>query len=193
MAWAHGTNSLALFKDAMQSSAVASIECDVMMSSSPSDGDGEGGWTTAGGIPEPILSHPPRRDTDLTVAVMLSLLVATPNGGGGGVLRKHLKLDFKEMRAVQPTFDLIQRAGLRNPFQRTLTLNADILPGPGRRGEDPSIVPPSTFLETCLGFVERSRKVLSVVDRTVRLFALKSTFQASVQIPFDHCCYFVGI
>lgn len=159
MGWAHATNSLALFKDAMDSSLVTSIECDVLMSNVvDSDDESIGRLSTV----EPILSHPPHRISDLTVAMALSLVAPTDRQG---ILQKHLKIDFKEMHAVQPTFDLIHRASLANPLQKLLTLNADILPGPGRREENPSTVTPSRFLDKCVDFIERSQKVLFDVTK----------------------------
>jgi hypothetical protein len=157
MGWAHATNTLALFKDAMDSSMVTSIECDVLMSIPVvSDEDVRMGRSRI--VVEPILSHPPHRNSDLTVATALSLVAPTVDGQK--ILQKHLKLDFKEIQAVQPTFDKIHHADFINPLQKILTLNADILPGPGRRGEDPSTVPPSCFLDQCVDFIESSKQVL---------------------------------
>jgi hypothetical protein len=148
---------MALFNDALECSTVTSIECDVMMSSTEKGEckDESGGMSFV----EPILAHPPHRNTGFTVATMLGLVA--PSDSGNGVLQKHLKLDFKEMDAVQPTFDLIQRATLTNTLQKTLTLNADILPGPGKREKDLTIVPTSAFIETCFDFIQLSKQVIS--------------------------------
>lgn len=137
--WAHATNSRKKFEEAISNSSVSAIECDVLMSS--------------GHPSEPILAHPPSRESCLTVALMLRLM--TPQKGGKGNLRKHLKLDFKEIPALKPTLDLISNLDFTNTFQNEIMLNADILPGPGFDKNDPSIVSSSIFLETCLDYIQQ--------------------------------------
>lgn len=143
MTWAHATNSLNEFEEAISSSSVSAIECDIIMSSDHP--------------PEPILAHPPCRESDLTVRRMLRLIVA-PQKDEKSNLRKHLKLDFKEIEALEPTLDLILNSDFKNSLRKDIILNADILSGPGFDLNDCSIVPPSTFIETCLVYIQRLRE-----------------------------------
>jgi len=142
MTWAHATNSLNEFEEAVSSSSVSAIECDIIMSNNHP--------------PEPILAHPPCRESDLAVRRMLRLIMA-PQKDEKNNLRKHLKLDFKEIEALEPTLDLILNSAFTNTLRKDIILNADILSGPGIDLNDHSIVPPSAFIETCLDYIQRLR------------------------------------
>jgi len=142
MTWTHATNSRNEFGEAVSNSSVSAIECDIIMSSNhPS---------------EPILAHPPCRESDLTVNRMLRLIMA-PQKDEKNNLRKHLKLDFKEIQALEPTLDLILNSDFTNTLKKEIILNADILSGPGFDINDHSIVSPSTFIETCLNYIQLLR------------------------------------
>mmetsp|Transcript_20677 Transcript_20677/g.51335 ORF Transcript_20677/g.51335 Transcript_20677/m.51335 type:complete len:261 (+) Transcript_20677:156-938(+) len=140
MTWAHATNSRNEFEEAVASTSVKAIECDIMMNRNHP--------------PEPILSHPPSRKSDLMVRQMVRFIVA-PHEGEKDNLRKHLKLDFKEIEALEPTLDLILDSDFTNTLRNEIFLNADILSGPGFDEHDPSIVSPSMFLETSLSYIQR--------------------------------------
>ncbi len=144
MTWAHATNSRNQFEEALASTSVKAIECDVMMNRDDP--------------PEPILSHPPSRESDLTVHQMLRLITA-PHKDERGNLKKHLKLDFKEIGALKPTLDLILDSDFTNTMRNQIFLNADILSGPGFQPNDPSIVSPSKFLELSLSSIQRLRAI----------------------------------
>jgi hypothetical protein len=88
-------------------------------------------------------------------------------------LQKHIKLDFKEIETVQPT--LTQLQNLLHPaddcnntttttgttttatstLKKTVFLNADILPGPGKRNVEH--MPSSAFLDSCLAHIARTQ------------------------------------
>lgn len=123
---------------------------------------------------EPILSHPPSRESDLTVATMLKILLAPGGDDRKGSLRKHLKLDFKEISAVKPTLDLIYNSDFTNEFQNEIILNADILSGPGFDSEDAAIVPAGEFFEICLDYIRRLKAKNSKI-----LFGLSLGFKSN--------------
>ena len=105
---------------------------------------------------EPILSHPPSRESDLTVSQMRHFILGAPRDDQKeNYLRKHLKLDFKEIEVLEPTLDLILNSDFTNILGKEIFLNADILSGPGFDRNDPSIVSPSMFLETCLVYIQK--------------------------------------
>jgi len=78
-----------------------------------------------------------------------------------------LKLDFKELAAVQPTLDKLVALLMThkdNDYNFNWTLNADILPGPGFDRDDgtgTTVVPATEFLETCLAFVSNLNEKIS--------------------------------
>jgi hypothetical protein len=131
--WSHATNSMTQMELAVSDAAVASIECDVMCCAKD----------------QPILSHPPSRNSDITVASCVNLITRVCPDGKRSIL-KNIKFDFKEIQAVQPTLDILARANLSNPYGKTVFLNADILPGPGRR--DVEMVDAHAFLRKCIDF-----------------------------------------
>jgi hypothetical protein len=146
--WSHATNSIAKLKAALENDEITAIECDIMM------GHGDSSMMAV-----PILSHPPffpiRPQSDLTLSHFLSLV--SPIGSDGrSILQKHIKLDFKEIEALAPSLNQILDLHLTNPSSKTIFLNADILPGPGRRSDEH--IDPSPFIETSLSHI-RSDKV----------------------------------
>jgi hypothetical protein len=164
--WAHATNSIEKLKAALENDEINAIECDIMM--------GHGDYSL---MAVPILSHPPIRQSDLTLSHFLSL-VKLIGSDGRPILQKHIKLDFKEISALAPSLNQISDLHLTNPLSKTIFLNADILPGPGRRSEEH--IDPSPFIETSLSHI-RSDKV------EVDLFVTISMFQNR----FSNLCYFL--
>jgi hypothetical protein len=75
--WVHSCCSMARLELALASREVTAIETDIIM---------------AGGVP--IMAHPPARTSDLTFERFLDLVLTDG--------RKHLKLDFKVLEAVEP-------------------------------------------------------------------------------------------
>jgi hypothetical protein len=142
MKWSHATNSLGKLNKAIKEN-VDAIECDVIL--------GEDG--------EPILAHPPRRTSDLTVDQLLHTVTDDSTVLENGIrnLQTHLKLDFKEEQAIKPTLDKIRHRNIQNPMKNKIYLNADILAGPGR-ADFPPTIPASAFLEACLGYIASFQK-----------------------------------
>jgi glycerophosphoryl diester phosphodiesterase len=142
MKWSHATNSLNQLNQAILDN-VDAIECDVIL--------GEDG--------QPLLAHPPHRTSDVTVRVLLQKVMLSSTDSSGSKtepwkLQRHLKLDFKEGCAIKPTLEMIHNLSIQNPWNKIIYLNADILPGPGRR-HDPPTLPASIFLESCLDYLGR--------------------------------------
>lgn len=92
----------------------------------------------------PIMSHPPNRESDLSFANFMKLAITN---GSKSKLRKHVKLDFKEMETMGPCFNILQHMKF-DCNGKTIFLNADIIPGPGRTTDDIT-VPAHRFLNDC--------------------------------------------
>jgi hypothetical protein len=144
--WSHATNSIEKLMAALENDEITAIECDILI--------GRGVDSV------PILSHRPpffpiRPQSDLTLSHFLSL-VSSIGSDGRSTLQKHIKLDFKEISALAPSLNQILELRLTNPLSKTIFLNADILPGPGRRRKPH--IDSSAFIETSLSHI-RSDKV----------------------------------
>jgi len=141
LVWAHATNSVSKLSAALADPIITAIEADVML-----------GYTT--GTEEkrqqPITSHPPHLLSDLSVSSFMHELKRSKT-------LRHAKLDFKQMEAVPPVLQLLKEVcPLSHHEDAVAFLNADILPGPGRRGQ-PVPVPADRFIESCLDQVEGMR------------------------------------
>jgi hypothetical protein len=208
--WAHAVNSIAALRIAMDqaNNNITSIECDVMIMSRDVDkADCEDEKVPLGIIP--ILSHPPHRTSDLTLERMLNTVTKEKEEGEELTtttaslpfdqeqplqsqrrpkrnLIRNLKLDFKELPALIPSLDLLDQVNIYNPFQKCIILNADILPGPGKRDASYSscascmgvAMPADTFLSTCLDFIEMQQ--LKHPDRALQ-FVLSLGYQCDWQ------------
>ncbi|CAK0876033.1 unnamed protein product [Prorocentrum cordatum] len=116
---------------ALADGAVRAIEADILMGTVAGAEDAE---------ERPIMAHPPLRTSDLPFEDFLQECLA--DGG-----RRHLKLDFKELRAVRQCLPEVARAtGRLRENGQAIWLNADVLPGPGCRGKAPT-VPADEFLK----------------------------------------------
>mmetsp|Transcript_44835 Transcript_44835/g.113570 ORF Transcript_44835/g.113570 Transcript_44835/m.113570 type:complete len:251 (-) Transcript_44835:72-824(-) len=74
----------------------------------------------------PIMAHPPSRVSDLSFGNFLEAFISDG--------RRHLKLDFKELAALQACAPLLAAQAPRLARNgQAVMLNADIVPGPGRR------------------------------------------------------------
>jgi Uncharacterized conserved protein (DUF2181) len=86
-------------------------------------------------------------------------------------LQKHIKLDFKEIETVQPTLKELQNllhptddcdnnttidtTTATSTLKKTVFLNADILPGPGKRNV--AHMSSSAFLDSCLAHIAQTK------------------------------------
>ncbi|CAF0976824.1 unnamed protein product [Rotaria magnacalcarata] len=98
--WAHAVNSRQQLEESLQSSLMF-IEADILIGSSS---------------PDPIMAHPPNKTSDLTFSEFLKQVKSSSKG---------LKLDFKDINALQPCLDALdaQKDDINGP----IILNADIV------------------------------------------------------------------
>jgi len=116
--WAHSCCSVALLETALSNNAITAIEVDIVM----------GTLSGSGGEELPIAAHPPVHTSDLSVEALLKRCLQDR--------KRHIKLDFKEMKALQACLPMV--AKMKEAFAATrqaIFVNADVLPGPGRRNK----------------------------------------------------------
>jgi len=138
--WSHGTNSFAQFSEAIQDTGITAIEADIVMGRDLS--------TPETDSIVPIMSHPPILESDLSAATFLD---HATKGQKERIMTKHLKLDFKDFHAVEPTLQTFKNLRV-NGNGKTIFLNADVLEGPGKSSADVT-VPADEFVETCLQLI----------------------------------------
>ncbi|VTJ66917.1 Hypothetical predicted protein [Marmota monax] len=80
------------------------------------------GLNTANETGVPIMAHPPAIYSDNTLQQWLETVLASSLKG--------IKLDFKSLKAVGPSLDLLQQLTEAGKVRRPVWLNADILRGP---------------------------------------------------------------
>ena len=153
--WSHATNSQVLLTHALSNPMIESIECDVLL----------GRDVTSGNSETAILAHPPSRESDLSVLTFLGQVTKTPEDSehqkaNRRVLQKHIKLDFKQLEALEPTMAMINQLRIANPLKKNIFLNADILPGPGNRRNNH--VPATAFLQSCLSSISSTIRFLGL-------------------------------
>jgi len=126
--WVHSCCSLEKLRRALNDPDITAIESDILMS--------RGG---ALGI-VPIMAHPPATTSDLSFKEFLDRCV---NDG-----TRHIKLDFKELAAVEPCLQLLAAKWPKlHANGQGVWLNADVLPGPNARSRCP--VPFEQFVPLC--------------------------------------------
>jgi Uncharacterized conserved protein (DUF2181) len=125
------------------------------------------------------MAHPPNMYSDLSMEDLIEILVMNANSrqqeqssnsadsntfGTGSSTRittaannKHnnkvIKLDFKEQETIEPTLKALVHA--QQLPTTTIFLNADILPGPGRREPGVVTIDAAYFLETCQNYIQQ--------------------------------------
>jgi len=152
--WKHATNSLAKVDKAMRDSKVTAIEADLVMGCETDPGEKDPDACPL----VPIVAHPsvlrPPRQTHIKSDMTVSTFLTRVCTGDDGTLNlfKHIKLDFKTLDVVDPTLTELDHLAIRNPYGKTVFLNADILPGPGSRSK--ATMPADAFITTCLEHIE---------------------------------------
>lgn len=134
--WAHSVCTRAKLREVFADESITAIEADILVG----DVMGLEDITLQTGVP--IMCHPPKRRSDLCFQSFLE--TCTKEG------RHNLKLDFKEIAAVWPCLPLVaQLAPQLKANGQAVWINADILPGPGKRvGE--GAVPTAEFFNAVL-------------------------------------------
>jgi Uncharacterized conserved protein (DUF2181) len=171
--WSHCTNSVEELMAALENEEITAIEADILLGHVPATSISCDRPTRSF---EPIMAHPPNRTSNLSTRSFLEHTILPTR-----VLRKHIKLDLKEMEAVPRTLDLLRQRLLLSPpacsstscsslandeaqpgHGSTLFLNADIYPGPGARTPHDCTINADEFVEACLGFLENRPKNLQM-------------------------------
>lgn len=116
--WYHAANSKSKLMEALQGSAQM-IEADVLLRGADPE--------------EPIMAHPPDKDSDITLKDWLKEVVKSDKG---------IKLDFKSLAAVSQSMTLLEE--VRDQLKGPVWINADILAGPGGKATP---VDPHVFLQ----------------------------------------------
>lgn len=140
--WSHGTNSFAQFSEAIHDESITAIEADIVMGRDTSA-------QYCNTYVVPIMAHPPSIHSDLSAAAFLD--EATKSEKAERRLTKHIKLDFKEFDAVEPTLEAFKSLKVDNNG-KIVFMNADILEGPGKSSVDIT-VPADAFVHKCLELI----------------------------------------
>jgi hypothetical protein len=130
--WSHATNSVSKLKKALDSPKITAIEADFRM------GHVKGQPHTK---VEAITAHPPNIESDLSAKHFLDLVT---DDTGAQLLRKHIKLDFKDLDVLRLVVQLLgiyfsQTVEETLKPRKVVILNADIFQGPGLRNKEGSI------------------------------------------------------
>ncbi|XP_057567869.1 protein FAM151A [Hippopotamus amphibius kiboko] len=111
VSWYHGANSQEQMRAAL-SSDITVLEADVMVE----------GLGTVNETGVPIMAHPPAIYSDNTLKQWLEVVLASSQKG--------IKLDFKSIKVVGPSLDLLRQLTEEGKVQRPVWINADIMRGP---------------------------------------------------------------
>ncbi|XP_003793196.1 protein FAM151A [Otolemur garnettii] len=109
--WYHAANSQEELKAALNGNTMV-LEADVTVE----------GLNTANETGVPIMAHPPAIYSDNTLQQWLDTVLSSSQKG--------IKLDFKSIKAVGPSLDLLQQLTGEGRVRRPVWINADVLRGP---------------------------------------------------------------
>ncbi|XP_036301989.1 protein FAM151A [Pipistrellus kuhlii] len=109
--WYHAANSQKDMRAALESDIMV-LEADVNIE----------GLNTANETGVPIMAHPPLIYSDNTLQQWLDAVLDSSQKG--------IKLDFKSIKAVGPSLDLLRRLTAEGKVRRPVWINADIVRGP---------------------------------------------------------------
>ncbi|XP_043941429.1 protein FAM151A [Protopterus annectens] len=115
--WYHAANKKAEMQAALDSSLMV-LEADVNLE----------GLNTVNETTVPIMAHPPDIYSDNTLQEWLNAVLQSKKG---------IKLDFKSIKAVAPSLDILVKTASQVNINRPVWINADIVHGPNV----PTIVP----------------------------------------------------
>jgi len=144
--WAHSTCSKKELNAALLDPSITAIETDIVMGRLENQAQDDSSSTL-----QPIMAHPPNTTSDLNFLKFIEAFTADSED----FQHKHLKLDFKDLETIDPVLNSLNET-LSNKnvsFDKTIFLNADILPGPGRRC-GPLAIGADAFIDKCLAFVK---------------------------------------
>ncbi|CAM5135924.1 unnamed protein product [Eretmochelys imbricata] len=109
--WYHSANKKSELADALKSDVMI-LEADVNIE----------GHNTPNETDKPIMAHPPATYSDNTLQEWLDVVLNSSSKG--------IKLDFKSIKAVGPSLNILLKKSSEVKLNRPLWLNADILMGP---------------------------------------------------------------
>ncbi|KAM4872975.1 protein FAM151A [Thomomys bottae] len=109
--WSHAVNSKKKMEAALSSDVMA-LEADVTVE----------GLNTINETGTPIMAHPPDIYSDITLQNWLEAVLTSS--------RKTIKLDFKSIKAVGRSLDILRQLTDAGRVQRPVWINADIVRGP---------------------------------------------------------------
>uniref|UniRef100_A0A8C8VQQ0 Protein FAM151A n=1 Tax=Pelusios castaneus TaxID=367368 RepID=A0A8C8VQQ0_9SAUR len=109
--WYHAANKKSELADALHSDVMV-LEADVNIE----------GHNTLNETNKPIMAHPPTIYSDNSFQEWLDAVLNSSSKG--------IKLDFKSIKAVGPSLDILLKKSTEVKINRPLWLNADILMGP---------------------------------------------------------------
>uniref|UniRef100_A0A8C3FB16 Protein FAM151A n=1 Tax=Chrysemys picta bellii TaxID=8478 RepID=A0A8C3FB16_CHRPI len=109
--WYHSANKKSELAAALKSDAMV-LEADVNIE----------GHNTRNETDKPIMAHPPTIYSDNSFQEWLDVVLNSSSKG--------IKLDFKSIKAVGPSLDILLKKSSEMKLNRPLWLNADILMGP---------------------------------------------------------------
>uniref|UniRef100_A0A8D2L3R5 Protein FAM151A n=1 Tax=Varanus komodoensis TaxID=61221 RepID=A0A8D2L3R5_VARKO len=113
--WHHAANRKSEMEEALKSKIpgdVMALESDVTVE----------GYNTLNETDKPIMAHPPAVYSDNTLEEWLEAVLKSSN--------KAIKLDFKNIKSVGPSLDILVKVFSQLDVDRPVWLNADILRGP---------------------------------------------------------------
>ncbi|XP_074859351.1 protein FAM151A [Carettochelys insculpta] len=109
--WSHAANKKSELEDALKSDTMV-LEADVNIE----------GHNTPNETDKPIMAHPPDIYSDNSFQEWLDVVLNSSSKG--------IKLDFKSIKAVGPSLDILLKKSSEVKINRPVWLNADILMGP---------------------------------------------------------------
>lgn len=119
--WAQACCCVAVLEAALSDDSITAIKVDIVMGTLK--GKSREGEELA------IAAHPPVRTSDLSIEALLKRCLQDR--------KRHIKLDFKELAALQACLPMV--AKMKEALAATrqaIWINADILPGPGCRNKE---------------------------------------------------------
>ena len=143
--WSECTTSISKLQNALEKPEITGIKADVVMGNTEDEVSHQ---EVLYKPLMPIMAQPPDKVSDLSMEQFIYLTLSSR--------KHHIKLQFKDIEAVSKTIQCINK--LSEEFNSlydhpTVFFNADILSGPGKRNETPTMNA-DQFIETCLENIE---------------------------------------
>ncbi len=189
--WAHSTCSVEQLLQALTDTNITAIESDIVCGSVVNK-------SGSSNVTQPIMAHPPSKQSDLSFKSFIEMSTSTANENTKNStslpsqsLRKHLKLDFKEIEAVRQGLDILGETifpiGANNCFDgkhdKIIYLNADIIHGPGLRHASLS-VRSEEFITACLQFLQLDMRRKKQVCIYLHVAFSRSILPIKIQLMF---------